>query len=141
MTEEQEAYLRDISSDVVDLKNKEQDHALALASHLARHIKSTTELCRPIVAEFFARLRADGGKCWYRGWDVSYKPERPVTGKWRAERFGVGMCANTREMIIRMIDRREKDREKGHECICGFNTTNEKEWDEHECRFTSGKPV
>lgn len=42
----------------------------------------------------------------YRGYTITYDPNAPITGKWRAVRFGVGMCANTREMLIRMIDQK-----------------------------------
>ncbi len=40
----------------------------------------------------------------YRGWTVNEGPSAPVTGRWRALRFGVGMCANTRALLLRMID-------------------------------------
>lgn len=41
---------------------------------------------------------------YYRGWEISFNDSLPVTGKWRAERFGVGMCAGTEAAILRMID-------------------------------------
>lgn len=40
----------------------------------------------------------------YGGWKYSYNHSLPVTGRWRAERFGVGMCAGTEEALKRMID-------------------------------------
>ncbi len=40
----------------------------------------------------------------HKGWEINYNPSRPVTGVWRAERFGVGMCAGTFDALIRMID-------------------------------------
>lgn len=45
----------------------------------------------------------------YRGWKITDHGEgyHPVTGRWRAERHGVGMGANTEEMLLRMIDNRE----------------------------------
>lgn len=42
----------------------------------------------------------------YKGWTVTYSDKRPVTGIWRAERFGVGMCAGSLEALQRMIDTR-----------------------------------
>lgn len=41
----------------------------------------------------------------YKGWRYDYDEARPVTGRWRATRFGVGMCAGTLEQLLRMIDR------------------------------------
>ena len=40
----------------------------------------------------------------YKGWAIDYDVRRPVTGTWRAERHGVGMCAGTKEALYRMID-------------------------------------
>ena len=40
----------------------------------------------------------------YWGWKITYRDLRLVTGKWRAERFGVGMCAGSAESLKRMID-------------------------------------
>ena len=40
----------------------------------------------------------------YKGWMVSFSSIRPITGRWRAERFGVGMCAGTSQQLQRMID-------------------------------------
>lgn len=39
----------------------------------------------------------------YQGWRYDYSRSRPVTGAWRATRFGVGLCANTEELLLRMI--------------------------------------
>lgn len=49
----------------------------------------------------------------YRGWRITYDPLRPVTGTWRAARYGVGMCNNSEESIRRMVD--TKVEEKHHE--------------------------
>ena len=40
----------------------------------------------------------------YRGWKIYYYP----TGSqhWKAEQYGVGMCANSVDLLKRMIDRR-----------------------------------
>jgi hypothetical protein len=46
---------------------------------------------------------------FYKGWAVTYIAHRPVTGTWRAERFGVGMCASTSDAIKRMIDARARE--------------------------------
>ncbi len=46
----------------------------------------------------------------YRGWTVTTSPTRPVTGTWRAERHGVGMCAGTYEALKRMIDTRIEEK-------------------------------
>lgn len=40
----------------------------------------------------------------YKGWSIDYDVRRPVTGTWRAERYGIGMCAGTKEALYRMID-------------------------------------
>jgi hypothetical protein len=40
----------------------------------------------------------------YKGWRVTYSDDRPATGKWRAERFGVGMCSGTSTGLQSMID-------------------------------------
>lgn len=42
----------------------------------------------------------------YRGWKLYYDPDGPVTGKYRALRYGVGMGASTLEMLQSMIDNR-----------------------------------
>jgi hypothetical protein len=44
----------------------------------------------------------------YKGWRITFSDSRPVTGKWRAERFGVGLSANDAELLKRMIDTRPK---------------------------------
>ena len=40
----------------------------------------------------------------YNGWRITFNPALPVTGRWRAERYGVGMCSNSEISIRRMID-------------------------------------
>lgn len=40
----------------------------------------------------------------YRGWTYNYDGRRPVTGVWRAERHGVGMCAGNEASLKKMID-------------------------------------
>lgn len=46
----------------------------------------------------------------YAGWKIyDNGPYAPVTGRFSAERFGVTMCANTQELLIRMIETRIKD--------------------------------
>lgn len=40
----------------------------------------------------------------YRGWRISYGRNRPVTGLYKAERYGVEMGAGTEEALRRMID-------------------------------------
>lgn len=42
----------------------------------------------------------------YRGWRIFYDGSAPVTGRWRATRFGVGMCAGSEALLRRMIDQR-----------------------------------
>lgn len=42
----------------------------------------------------------------YRGWKITYNINRPVTGKYVAERHGVTVCATTRVAIERMVDAR-----------------------------------
>lgn len=49
----------------------------------------------------------------YKGWRITFDSKRPVTGTWRADRFGVGMCNNSRESIQRMVD--VKAKEKGEQ--------------------------
>lgn len=50
----------------------------------------------------------------YLGWEITHNDSRPVTGTWRAERFGVGMCAGDKALLMRMIDTkvREENAEK-----------------------------
>lgn len=40
----------------------------------------------------------------YKGYRITHDPARPVTGTWRADRYGVGMCNNSEESIRRMVD-------------------------------------
>jgi hypothetical protein len=42
----------------------------------------------------------------HRGWTVTYHAGHPVTGQWRARRWGVGMCAGDKASLLRMIDAR-----------------------------------
>lgn len=42
----------------------------------------------------------------YRGYAITFNRNAPVTGQWRGVRFGVGLCAGTKEALIRMIDTR-----------------------------------
>ncbi len=44
------------------------------------------------------------------GWSIQYKPGAPITGRWQAKRFGVGMCAGTREALFRMIEVKNSER-------------------------------
>ena len=47
---------------------------------------------------------------YYAGWKIyDNGPHAPVTGRFSAERFGVTMCANTQELLIRMIDLKNKE--------------------------------
>jgi len=39
---------------------------------------------------------------WYRGWTIKYWPVGAQ--HWKAERHGVGMCAQSQAAIKRMID-------------------------------------
>ena len=41
---------------------------------------------------------------YYSGYQITYNPSAPVTGKWRAVRHGVSLCANDKPMLQRMID-------------------------------------
>ena len=48
---------------------------------------------------------------YYRGWKTYYDRNAPVTGRYRAKRYGVGMCAGTADALMRMIDaKREQER-------------------------------
>jgi hypothetical protein len=42
----------------------------------------------------------------HRGWTIRYEP--PVTGRWRATRFGVSLGASTFAAMLRMIDARQR---------------------------------
>jgi len=46
---------------------------------------------------------------YYRGWTLSHRYERPVSGRWVAERDGVTMGHNTREGLCNMIDQRRAE--------------------------------
>lgn len=45
----------------------------------------------------------------HKGWVITFNRNRPVTGAWRAEKFGVGMCNNSRESLVKMIDVKEDE--------------------------------
>lgn len=61
-------------------------------------------------------------KDYHRGWFIYQGPSHPVTGQWRATRYGVGMCAGTREQLIRMIDQKVNDeiQERGYSTGYGY---------------------
>ena len=40
----------------------------------------------------------------YRGWQIDYKSNNPVTSQWVAARFGVTINGGTKEAVQRMID-------------------------------------
>jgi hypothetical protein len=46
----------------------------------------------------------------YKGWTITYSGARAVTGSWRADRFGVGVCASTKAALLRMIDIKNYER-------------------------------
>lgn len=43
---------------------------------------------------------------FHAGWSITQGPPHPVTGVWRAVRFGVSINAGTYEALIQMIDDR-----------------------------------
>lgn len=45
----------------------------------------------------------------YRGWRINYSASRPVTGQFRAERAGVGLCASTRSALEMMVDAKNQE--------------------------------
>lgn len=45
----------------------------------------------------------------YKGYKVFHNRYWPTTGRWRAERFGVGMNAGTEQALYRMIDTKVKE--------------------------------
>ena len=46
----------------------------------------------------------------YRGWFIGYNAWNPVTGVYHANRFGVGICANSYESILKMVDARVEEK-------------------------------
>ena len=42
----------------------------------------------------------------YREWTITYSDARPVTGRWRAERFGVGVSSKSEEGVKKLVDYR-----------------------------------
>ena len=42
----------------------------------------------------------------YLGWYVTYNITRPVTGRWRAVRFGVSVCSGTNDGLKELICRK-----------------------------------
>lgn len=48
-------------------------------------------------------------KGFYRGWRIYQNPQSG-SQTWKANRFGVEMCANTQDLIVSMIDHRENDK-------------------------------
>ncbi len=54
-------------------------------------------------------MSATSVKPSYNGWKISYGSFAPVTGRWAAARFGVGLCAGTDDALKRMIDRKNAE--------------------------------
>lgn len=51
---------------------------------------------------------------YYRGWFIGYDAFAPITGRYGANRFGVEMCANSYESILKMVDARvEENKSRG----------------------------
>lgn len=40
----------------------------------------------------------------YKGWKLTFSNTRPITGQWRAERHGVGLCHSSKEALMRQVD-------------------------------------
>lgn len=61
----------------------------------------------------------------YRGYKIVHNPSAPVTGRWRGERFGVGLCNGTKEELLRCIDRRLEEerlaRQEAGDFLNNFN--------------------
>jgi hypothetical protein len=57
----------------------------------------------------FAAIRARIGPSMshYRGWTLDFNPQRPRTGTWKAQRYGVSMCAASLTALQAMIDLNE----------------------------------
>jgi hypothetical protein len=47
----------------------------------------------------------------YKGWKISYFPEGSQV--WKAVRYGVRMRANSKELLLSMIDTRDSDNNQG----------------------------
>lgn len=45
--------------------------------------------------------------CNYKGWQIFQDSDAPVTGRWKARRYGVQMGASTQPMLESMIDKRD----------------------------------
>jgi len=45
----------------------------------------------------------------YRGWKITYDEGRPITGRYEAESFGVGLSAGSLDALKRMVDTRIRD--------------------------------
>lgn len=66
----------------------------------------------PIVPPHrFNRQPCPGGPELYKGWTITDNGAgvHPITGRFRAVRFGVSMCHPTREGIGRMIDTKAEE--------------------------------
>lgn len=48
----------------------------------------------------------------HRGWHVFVDRAAPLSGRFKANRHGVGMCAGSPAALIRMIDRRVHDEQE-----------------------------
>lgn len=44
----------------------------------------------------------------YGGWHVRYVPSAPITGRWKAVKQGVEVCAGTTEVLAMILRLREK---------------------------------
>ena len=42
----------------------------------------------------------------YNGWRIDYSAHRPITGQWRAERFGITEQAVSYDALIVLLDQR-----------------------------------
>ena len=47
---------------------------------------------------------------YYRGWLIGYSAWNPATGVYHANRFGVVICANSYESILKMVDARVEEK-------------------------------
>ncbi len=40
---------------------------------------------------------------YYKGWNLNYYSNAPVTSKWSASRYGVSMCAENEKLFIKKL--------------------------------------
>lgn len=60
----------------------------------------------------------------YKGFLITCNVDRPVTGQWTAERFGVRLSAGNIQSLGRMVDAKVKETNAGFAPVCNEGKEN-----------------